>query len=71
MLIKLSKEIYEYRCIKKAIEDYAEIAEITIENSATYFICKFGNCKYGTEITKNEFLNYIIDLMNHMGVIYQ
>lgn len=62
--LRLSKEIFDIRMIKKAISAYRSLADITEDGSEDYYEIVFAQCKYGREKTIAEFENYVIDLMN-------
>lgn len=66
--MKLNKSIYSEKCILKAINDYSGLAKISISSINNYFICSFSECKYNEIITKKEFENHIIDIMNQLKV---
>ena len=62
--LKLTKSIYQLQHIEYGIEQFKPISTITVSNNAEYFDCSFSNCKYDETTTKNEFENYLIDLIN-------
>lgn len=62
--LKLNKELIDIHLVNKAIHDYKGLAKIHIKENNNYIVLRFEECKYNTEITKAEFENYVIDLMN-------
>lgn len=62
--LRLNRAIYDEGDIKKAIKAYSEIAEVLFESDETYFICSFVNCRYSDGVTRAEFENYLISLLN-------
>lgn len=63
-----NKEVYYKKIIFHAINDYRDIASITLEEQNQYFICTFLDCKYDRIETINEFANYLIELSNSRGI---
>lgn len=63
-IIKFDLNIYDQKCLEKAIEDFSQIAEIVPEKNGDTIICKLLKSKTDIDITACEFSNYIIDLMN-------
>ena len=66
-ILRLSNEIYSERAIKETIRSFSKLAEIKYSKSENYFICEFKKCVYDTQLTMDEFSNYLIDLMNTKG----
>lgn len=62
--LHLNKNIYPYENIINSINEYKNIADITVSHDDKYFICIFKNCRYDTQETINEFENYVIMLSN-------
>lgn len=62
--IKLSKELYSEKCLRKAMADYSSLAQITIEYDQESWLIQFSNCKYEENRTISEFENYLIELEN-------
>lgn len=62
--IKIPKELYSFKCIKRAVEDYDSLAEIVIGQDKDSWIVSFSNCKYDELRTSREFENYLIELEN-------
>lgn len=62
--IKLSKELYSEKCLRKAMADYSSLAQITIEYDQELWLIQFSNCKYEANRTISEFENYLIELEN-------
>lgn len=62
--VKLHKDIYPLWAVKKGISDYAALATITDEDAGEHYVCRFEKCRYEEALTVNEFLNYLIDVVN-------
>lgn len=62
--ISLSKEIYPVQTIERAIADYAALASVETYEENGRVTCCFSQCRYDEELTVNEFLNYLVDLLN-------
>ena len=62
--IRLTKAFYEKSAISKAVEAYASIASIKIEETETSYICDVMSSKYDTQLVLNEFANYVLGIMN-------
>lgn len=62
--IEFDLNLYDQKCIKKAIEDFSDIAEIIPEKCDNKIICRVLTSKSDINLTACEFSNYIIDLMN-------
>ena len=62
--IRLSKEIYSEKCIKKAIADYSSLAKIDYTQNGGIWKISFAQCKYDEMRTLCEFENYLIELEN-------
>lgn len=60
----MNKSIYEIKFIRNAIKDYANIANIDILESDTYFEIIFRESIFDMSVTIKEFENYIISIMN-------
>lgn len=62
--ISLSKQIYPAQMVARAIADYVALATIETYEEKERIICCFSQCRYDEELTVNEFLNYLVDLLN-------
>lgn len=62
--IEFDLNLYDQKCIKKAIEDFSDIAEIIPEKCDNKIICRMLASKADINLTACGFSNYIIDLMN-------
>ena len=62
--IEFDLNLYDQKCIKKAIDDFYDIAEIISEKCDNKIICRMLASKADINLTTCEFSNYIIDLMN-------
>lgn len=60
--LELSKFLYKREIIIKAINDFGELALITLDTKENYYICVFNSCYYDVQQTVDEFENYLIDL---------
>ena len=60
----LNKEIYNEEYIKIAVQAYRNLAKISYEAEADGWVCFFSAIRYDMELTKMEFENYLIALMN-------
>lgn len=65
--IRLHKDIYPLWAVNKGISDYAALAVITDKDDGEYHVCQFEKCRYEESLTVNEFLNYLIDVVNSQG----
>lgn len=63
--LSLHRELFSYELIALAIDDYALLVEITVEQpvSDKYIHLLFDNPKYDLDLTMNEFRNYLIGLV--------
>lgn len=64
IMISLSREIYPDQVIAQAVKDYSALASIETYMQEGRTICRFSMCRYNEELTANEFLNYLVDLLN-------
>ena len=62
--ILLNNEIYPAWTIAQAVADYAALATVATYAESGQTICCFDQCRYDEELTVNEFLNYLVDLLN-------
>lgn len=62
MTIEFDKSIYAEKAVKKAIEDYASIAEIKLTYKSESCVCSIFWSKYPIEKTALEFSNYVLNL---------
>ena len=60
----LNKEIYDEKYIQIAIQAYQGLAEISYKLNACWWMCSFTATRYDIDLTKKEFENYLIALMN-------
>lgn len=60
--LRLNKDIYSRNIIEKVSDAYTQLCEIQIVERETFFECKFFNTITDTELTMNEFENYLIGL---------
>lgn len=60
----LSKEIYDEKCINAVIRAYSQLTSIECVADEKGWNCFFYDCQYDAELTKKEFENYLIGLMN-------
>ena len=60
----LNKEIYDDKYIQIAIQAYQGLAEISYKLNACWWMCSFTATRYDIDLTKKEFENYLIALMN-------
>jgi len=62
--IKLKKEIYPIRALNRAITDYKSICPILLKDKKDYYKCTFYAKVDYLEQVKDEFCNYLIELIN-------
>lgn len=62
MRLFLNKTIYHIESIKKGIDAYQELADITLDEADKYWICTISDTQYDEEETSKEFENYVIAL---------
>lgn len=60
----LNKEIYDEKCIYAAIQAYSQLSSINCVSNEKGWVCFFYQCQYDVELTKMEFENYLIGIMN-------
>lgn len=65
--VRLLKEIFTKQLIVTAANTFANYASVDITEDKKYFYVSFDNCKYGSDETKKNFENYLIDLSNQGG----
>ena len=61
---KYSNKVYSLSAIKKAINDYGNIARILLSEKEGYYTCEFYNCQIDSQRVMLEFDNYLVELMN-------
>ena len=66
-IFKLNKGIYSEKAITETIRAFSHLAEIELNDSDDYYICRFRQCRYESTLTMDEFGNYLIDLLNTKG----
>ena len=62
--MQLNLEIYSESSIEKTCEVYKEYASIKLKRKGKYITLYFNKCKYDSEITMQEFENYLINVEN-------
>ena len=63
--LKLSKDIYPIIAVRKSSEEFKNIAEITINDDSSDWICSFKLLNdIPLDMLIAEFENYVIDLIN-------
>ena len=62
-IVKYTKQLYSYKIISQAINDYRGICSVLVTDSPEEYICKFHLTKEKNQIIINEFDNYLIELM--------
>ena len=60
----IKKDLYSYKYLKQAIQDYSEYCSTTIIEYPDKWILVFNKCKYDEDLTVKEFENYLIGLEN-------
>jgi hypothetical protein len=60
----LDGEIYPVKLIVKAIENYGQIAKISLQEEKTHFVLAFEDCHFPVQQTLLEFENHLIELSN-------
>lgn len=63
-ILVLKNDIYSYKNIEKAIYAYKGYATIRVKKNGNEIKLEFKHCKYGLDVTKKEFENYLIALEN-------
>ena len=65
MIIVFNKKIYQQKVIKKAVQDYKELAEFEMKEGRRYFRLKIKNINPTIKsLFKEEFANYVFGLMS-------
>lgn len=62
--VQLNCEIYNPIAIRRAIQDYKNLASIRTKKEGDYLFLFFSRCRFDKEKTVRLFCNYLIDLMN-------
>lgn len=63
MIIRFNKKIYSQEAIKKAIKDYAHLANFALNQNKNYFLVKIDKIKPELKNKfSDEFSNYILGL---------
>ncbi len=62
--VDLKSEIYPLFIIKKAVSDYSQIAEITVKTMDNSTLCFFKDGQFSADLVKNEFCNYLIEILS-------
>lgn len=65
--IRLPKVIYPENVIKRAVRDYQGICQITCLLTGDAYVCTITNSKADLELTANEFMNYLVEVVNSGG----
>lgn len=60
----LNKDIYDENSILAVIRTYSQLASIKCISNEKGWVCIFAQCQYDVELTKMEFENYLIGIMN-------
>ena len=60
----LFSEIYKQRQIEETIDAFSDLCSVDVVEYEDGFGCVFSDLRYDVEITKKEFENYLIDLIN-------
>lgn len=63
MTLKLNREIYPAKAVKKAIGLYRGIVKLHVKKSGPYFFLSGSTDKENEELVKNEFLNFVLGLV--------
>ena len=64
-----NKEIYKYALLSKAVNDYARIGKISVEDNGDEWKCVFSSETVPLDMLVSEFDNYLIELSQlHIGV---
>ncbi len=64
-VIRFNKKIYNLSAIKKAIEEYKNLAEFEMVDSPDYIEIKINNIDDEVKgVLKDEFANYVLGVMS-------
>jgi len=63
MTLKLNKEIYPQKVIRRAIDSYKKIANFKLKEEKKYFLVSGKIEKNNEELIRNEFLNFVLGLI--------
>ncbi len=68
--LSLNKNYYSREHIIAAVTAFAGLCRVELSENEDYYVCVFSNCVYDVDVTKKEFENYLIDLINtsHDGI---
>jgi len=63
MILKLNKEIYPEKALKRAIKFYGKVADFRLKEQKDYFLVSGYLEKEDAELVKNEFLNFVLEVI--------
>ncbi len=66
----LNKNYYSREHIAAAVTAFAGLCRVELSETDDHYVCVFSKCTYDVDVTKKEFENYLIDLINtsHDGI---
>ena len=66
--MRFSLDIYPLEAIRYVMDQFKDLADISLRVSENIAWCNFDQCAYDEEITGREFENYLIAYVNELGL---
>ncbi|MDD5065807.1 MAG: HxsD-like protein [bacterium] len=63
MIIKLNKEIYPVKAVRKAVHFYRKIAAFKLKEEGGYLLVSGKPEKEDEELVRDEFLNFVLGII--------
>ena len=68
MVIRFNKKLYKQKPIKAAIRSFGEVADFNFSKKDNYYSIELYNPReYPADVIKDEFCNYVLQLMKTGG----
>lgn len=68
-MIKYNKKIYTYEALITGAKAFQKLCKISISDYGEYWKVNFENCIEDEQLTKKEFGNYIIEIINGAAIL--
>lgn len=66
--MRFSLDIYPLDAIRYVMDQFKDLADISLQVSDNIAWCNFDQCAYDEEMTGREFENYLIAYVNEFGL---